>query len=134
MSAKIRHVAIAVKDPHKSGLFYEKILGLKRVGETHSSLADGVFLTDGYINIALLKYRTDEAAGPGRDTDFIGTHHFGVQVDDLAETEKTIKEQGGTHVLTSPRDEETLDFEMKFLDPEGVLFDISKRGWTTSES
>ena len=45
-------------------------------------LADGVYLSDGYINIALLKYKSDEMAGVAGGNDFVGTHHFGFQVED----------------------------------------------------
>ncbi|MDP3767881.1 MAG: VOC family protein, partial [Dehalococcoidia bacterium] len=64
--AKLRHIAISVPDPEKSAQFYEAAFGLTRVGTTDSPLATGVYLSDGVINVALLKYKTDDAAGKER--------------------------------------------------------------------
>jgi methylmalonyl-CoA/ethylmalonyl-CoA epimerase len=129
--SKIRHIAIAVPDPDKAARFYEKALGLKRVGETHSALADGVYLTDGYINLAFLNYRTDEAAGRERGKDYVGVHHFGVQVDDLDQSAKAIESEGGRFFMDLPTDRNSVDYEAKYRDPNGIIFDISHRGWST---
>lgn len=40
---RLRHVAISVPDPWAVAPFYEEAFGLKKVGETDSSLARGVF-------------------------------------------------------------------------------------------
>jgi len=45
--------------------------------ETDSSLARGVYLSDGTMSLALLNYKTDEAAGE-RGREFVGLHHIGV--------------------------------------------------------
>src|SRR5581483_8142002 len=59
---KLRHVAMSVQDPHKTAEFYKQAFGMELVGETDSDLAQGVFLSDGVINLALLKFKTDEMA------------------------------------------------------------------------
>ena len=59
---KLRHVAMSVKDPHKTAEFYKEALGMEQVGETDSDIATGVFLSDGVINLELLKFKTDEMA------------------------------------------------------------------------
>ena len=61
--AKLRHIAMSVPDPQQSAKFYVEALGMKVVGEANSATATGVYLSDGTISLALLKYRTDEAAG-----------------------------------------------------------------------
>jgi len=73
---KLRHIAITVPDPWKAADFYMKAFGLKKVGETDWANARGVYLSDGEINIALLQYKTEEAAGH-RGRDFVGVHHIG---------------------------------------------------------
>jgi len=79
--AKLRHIAITVPDPRKAAEFYMQAFGLKKVGETDWENASGVYLSDGVINLALLHYKTEEAAGElGRG--FVGLHHFGFLVDD----------------------------------------------------
>ena len=101
MMAKIRHIAIAVQDPKKTAQFYMNTFGLKQVGETDSPLATGVYLSDGYINVALLKYKTDDAAGKERGKDYVGMHHFGFQVEDLKEAGNRIEDNGGSFFLKS---------------------------------
>ena len=133
--AKIRHIAIAVQDPKKTAQFYMNTFGLKQVGETDSPLATGVYLSDGSINVALLKYKTDEAAGKERGKDYVGVHHFGFQVDDLEESGRNIKANGGSFFLDLPEQKDTLYYEQKWRDPNGIIFDISHMGWVgTSES
>jgi len=129
--AKIRHIALSVQDPEKTARFYESALGLVRVGTTESALADGVYLSDGYINIALLKYKTDEMAGVAGGKDFIGTHHFGFKVEDANAAREQIEANGGRFFMDLPALKETLYYEEKFRDPEGVIFDISQNGWVT---
>lgn len=129
--AKLRHIALSVPDPEKAAAFYEQVFGLKRVGRTESVLASGVYLSDGTINIALLKYKTDEMAGMKEGKDFIGTHHFGFQVEDAEATKKKIAEHGGAFFMDLPALKDTLYYEEKYRDPNGVIFDISQNGWVT---
>jgi catechol 2,3-dioxygenase-like lactoylglutathione lyase family enzyme len=62
MGAKIRHIAIATQDPDKIAAFFKQALGLKQVGVANSDLATGYVLTDGYINLAILKFKNNYAA------------------------------------------------------------------------
>ena len=127
--AKLRHIAISVPDPEKSAQFYEAAFGLKRVGTTNSPLATGVYLSDGVINIALLNYKTDEAAGKERGKGYVGVHHFGFQVDDLDEARQQAERHGATFFMETPERGKTLYFEEKYRDPDGIIFDISHTGW-----
>ena len=61
--AKLRHIAITAPDPEKAAQFYMRAFGMQRVGETDWVNARGVYLSDGTINLALLHYKTEEAAG-----------------------------------------------------------------------
>jgi methylmalonyl-CoA/ethylmalonyl-CoA epimerase len=128
--AKLRHIAIACQDVEKTAQFYEKVFDMKRVGETTSSIADGVYLSDGTVNLAILKYNTDEAAGKERGgRGYTGVHHFGFKVDDLEASEKAIERNGGQFFLDLPIDKESLYYEKKYRDPNGIIFDISHNGW-----
>lgn len=127
--AKIRHLALAVPDPEQAAAFYEKVFDLKRVGHTESELATGVYLSDGTFNLALLNYKTDGAAGEERGRGYVGTHHFGFIVDDLDEARRQIEAHGGTFFLDLPEHKDTLYYEQKFRDPNGIIFDISHQGW-----
>ena len=127
--AKLRHIALAVPDPHKAAKFYSEVFDMQIVEPTYSPLADGVYLSDGTICLALLNYKTDEAAGLERGKDWIGTHHFGFWVDDLDEQRKRIEEHGGKFFMDLPHDKASLYYEMKFRDADGIIFDISQGGW-----
>src|SRR5256885_15639515 len=93
--AKLRHIAITVLDPWKAAEFYMQAFGLKKVGETDWENARGVYLSDGVINLALLHYKTEAAAGElGRG--FVGPHHFGFLGDDGAAAPNANEAAGGT--------------------------------------
>ncbi len=83
-------------------------------------MGSGIYLSDGVINLALLKYKSDTPAG---------AHHFGFQVDDLEVMRKRIEAAGGKFFFTLGESKEAANFEMKFKDPDGVIFDISQKGW-----
>ena len=129
MAARLRHFAIVVKDLQKAARFYERVFELKRVGEETLEFASAVYLSDGVINLALLNYKGERGSGLANAKDFVGAHHFGFQVDDLAETQKRIEAAGGKFFFDLGNDAEKENFERKFKDPDGVIFDISKKGW-----
>ena len=126
---KLRHIAIAVPDVERSAQFYEKVFEMERVGTTESELATGIYLSDGVISLALLNYKTDEAAGKERGKDYVGVHHVGFWVDDLDDMEKSIEQSGGTFFLDLPEAKDSLYYEKKYRDPDGIIFDISHNGW-----
>ena len=126
--AKLRHIAITVPDPEKAAEFYMRAFGLKRVGATDWHGAHGVYLTDGVMNLALLHYRKEEFAG-SRGAAYVGAHHFGFIVEDLAAVRKAIEDAGGTHWMGEPVDG-TGFYEVKYRDPDGGAFDITENGWT----
>jgi catechol 2,3-dioxygenase-like lactoylglutathione lyase family enzyme len=125
--AKLRHIAITVPDPWKAAEFYMKAFGLKKVGETDWANARGVYLSDGTINIALLHYKTDEAAG-WRGRGFVGVHHVGFLVDDVDASRRAIEAAGGKHWSGEAIDGGGF-YEVKFHDPDGLVFDITENGW-----
>ncbi len=124
--AKLRHVAMSVPDPDAAADFYCEAFDMKRVGERDSSLAKGVFVSDGVITMALLKFKSD-AQGP---KDFVGLHHIGFWVDDLSKAEQQVEKAGAKYLMGRPEDDKTTVFyEEKFRDPNGVIFDITDAGW-----
>lgn len=129
MAARLRHFAVVVKDLQKAAQFYEGVFGLRRVGEETLDFASAVYLTDGVINLALLNYKGERGSGLKNAKDFVGAHHFGFQVDDLVETQKKIEAMGGQFFFDLGSDAEKENFERKFKDPDGIIFDISKKGW-----
>ncbi len=130
--AQLRHVAIVVRDLEQAAPFYERVFALRRVGRDDLEFGSGVYLSDGVFNLALLRYKGARGSGLSDAASFVGTHHFGFVVDNLADTEKRIKAAGGTFFFQLGEGEEKVNFERKFKDPDGIIFDISKHGWTQS--
>jgi predicted enzyme related to lactoylglutathione lyase len=81
------------------------------------------------INLALLNYRGERGSGLQDAKNFVGAHHFGFQVDDMAGTQRRIEAAGGKFFFDLGSDQEKENFERKFKDPDGIIFDISKKGW-----
>ena len=72
------------------------------------------------------------SAGRANAAQFSGPHHFGFVVDDLEAAQSRIEAAGGTFFFKLGDDAERSNFELKFKDPEGIIFDISKKGWLGS--
>ncbi|MBO6782311.1 MAG: VOC family protein [Alphaproteobacteria bacterium] len=130
MTAKLRHIALSVPDPQKAAAFYETALGMTRVGENDHAGATAVYLTDGVMNVALLRYKTDEAAAG--DPDDFGIHHFGFVVDDVDAARAEIEAAGGTWLMGEAKGAGAF-YEIKFRDPDGQVFDINEGGWRTGD-
>jgi catechol 2,3-dioxygenase-like lactoylglutathione lyase family enzyme len=126
---KLRHIAISVPDPWKAAEFYQKAFGLRKVGETDSSLARGVYLSDGVVNIALLSYKSDQAAGEDRGRGYVGLHHIGFWVEDVDEARKNIEDAGGHYYMGEVPVKSNSFYEVKFRDPNGVVLDVTAHGW-----
>ena len=96
--ARLRHFAVCVSDLDKAAKFYQTVFDLKRIGREDLEIGSAIYMSDGVINLALLNFKGSEGSkasdlkNPGG---FVGAHHFGFQVDDLAETQKRIEDNGG---------------------------------------
>jgi predicted enzyme related to lactoylglutathione lyase len=134
--ARLRHFAVCVNDLDKAAKFYEAVFELKRIGREDLEIGSAIYMSDGVINLALLNFtgsagsKASDLKNPGG---FVGAHHFGFQVDDIAETQKRIEANGGKFFFDLG-DERHGNFERKFKDPDGVIFDISKHGWQGTDS
>ena len=131
--ARIRHIAIVVKDLEKTAAFYESAFGLTRTPISEGPTARRIYMSDGHVNLALLQYKGEAGSGLKDAAGFVGIHHFGFQVDSLEDQQKAIEGAGGEFFfdLGDPDDD---DFERKFRDPNGIIFDINYKGWQLTES
>ena len=125
---KLRHLALSVPDPEKAAEFYMSAFGMEKVTSVKAPMADGVYLTDGTINVALLRYKDDRPMGGGKTKDWFGVHHFGFWVDDVTETQKQIEDAGGQWFM-GEMEGDNVFYELKFADPNGTIFDITHTGW-----
>jgi len=123
--AKLRHIAIAVKNPEKAAQFFEQAFGMQRAG----SAQRGVYLTDGVMNVALLNFADEPTPGFEDQPDFEGIIHFGMWVDDTQDTDRRIKEAGGTWMTGRFESNPNVFYEVKYKTPEGIVFDVTGNGW-----
>jgi predicted enzyme related to lactoylglutathione lyase len=130
--ARLRHFAICVSDLEASAKFYATVFELKRVGSEDLDIGSAIYMSDGVINLALLKFTGERGSSLKDATTFTGSHHFGFQVDDLVDAQKRIEAAGGTFFFDLG-DERQGNFERKFKDPDGIIFDISKHGWVGTD-
>jgi catechol 2,3-dioxygenase-like lactoylglutathione lyase family enzyme len=132
MPARIRHIALSVKDIDATADFYEKAFGLKRSPKSEGPTAYRVYMSDGEINLALLQYKGETGSGLKNAGEFVGIHHFGFQCDNIERQQKQIEAAGGKFFfdLGDPDDD---DFERKFRDPNGIIFDINWKGWSLTK-
>jgi lactoylglutathione lyase len=81
--AKIVHIAVKVDDLQKATHFYENVFGFKEVETSKVRDHTSRHLSDGAIDLALIKYDAEAsaeslAAGAGPCI-----HHFAIEVDDF---------------------------------------------------
>ena len=129
--AKLRHLAIACKDPDAMAAFYMKAFDFKNVRTSDGPLAYGHHLSDGTIDLAILRFKSDQI---GKGMDYTGLHHFGVLVEDVDEFSKRLESLGAEHYFDRNQvDPQAGYFEKKFYGPERVLFDIAEHAWAGAE-
>ena len=98
--AQIRHIAIQTQDEEATARFYIENFGLKEVRKLDSPRTAGYFLTDGHINLAILRFKNDVIAGAERGAGWSGIHHIGFQVESLEETAEKLAAS-----VAKPRDD-----------------------------
>ena len=129
--ARIRHIAIATQDPKATAQFYIEGLGLKEVGKVNSPTAEGYYLSDGHVNLAILKFKYDDPATTEGMLRYTGLHHFGVEIENIGQARTRIEKAGAVH-RPYPGTEEMAkrgNVEVKFTGPDGVTIDLSEHGW-----
>ena len=129
---RIKHVAIRTPDPEKTAAFYKEVFGLREVGLASS----GYYLSDGYINLAILK-SADEGSGESpRDLPgYAGIDHLGFQVEDVDETCRRLEAAGATartgrvDLRPAAGAARGAYYERKYAGPDDQLIDVSGHGW-----
>ena len=116
---KIRHLAIKTKHPAKLAEFYAKVFDMKVI---HSEKSGSVYMSDGYLTLAILRNRGEAAPS--------GINHFGFQVEDLEDIESKL--QKWDEPMTG-RPSTRPFAEHRAMDPDGNLFDISVHGYEEAE-
>src|SRR5215475_7243061 len=133
---KIKHIALSTQDPDKTAKFYVDVFGLKQIGRIDSPNASGYYLSDGDINVAVLKFKNDAVAGAERGKDFSGIHHFGFQVESLEAIAERLAAAGSRRrddvneaLGVGASGQHYANVEVKYDGPDGVMLDVSETGW-----
>jgi glyoxylase I family protein len=132
---KIKHIALSTQDVDRTAQFYIDVFGMKEIAKIDSPGARGYYLSDGDLNLAILNFKTDAAAGTERGTGWSGIHHIGFQVESLEEITEKLAAAGA-----KPRDDinqalgvghgrRYANVEVKYTAPDGVTVDVSETGW-----
>jgi len=134
---RIKHIALTTKDPAKTAAFYKEAFGLQEIRRSPNG---AVFLTDGYLNVAILNWKTEKSADVGaHGPNFSGIHHFGFEVEDLDEAAANLERAQGERLEEKAGADMEMaagghrNFEMKWAGPDGVVIDISHTGWETTQ-
>ena len=125
MPARIKHIALHTADPAKTADWYKDVFGLQELHRKPADTgADGVWLSDGYIYFAILKYGGEQAPDLGEEPSTVpGIHHIGFYVEDLEDACRTIEEANATECPTSSK------VNRKYKGPDGLMIDLRVRGW-----
>ena len=111
----VRHIALYTPDPQRLANFYCSILDMREVDRTDRG---SIFVSDGYINVALLLQRKEEP---------LGLNHFGFHVKSNEDMRLRAARAG---VRPGAKRPARIPFaEYRVHDPEGNGFDISEKGF-----
>ena len=115
---RINHIALKVVDLAAATRFYENVYGFRQVTTARSRGHISRHLTDGYIDLALMLYDSEDdpeakMVGPGP-----AIHHFGIEVEDHAGFAETVVANGGT-ILSAPG-----EIPIKYRSPDGTVAEI----------
>jgi catechol 2,3-dioxygenase-like lactoylglutathione lyase family enzyme len=117
---KIRHLAIMTLDPERLARFYADVFGMSRLtGGKRVAGSKAVYMTDGYITLALLENKAD-----GKPS---GLNHFGFEVNDQNEIASRMAKAGVKPPAQRPADRPYA--ETRGTDPDGNNFDLSVQGF-----
>jgi catechol 2,3-dioxygenase-like lactoylglutathione lyase family enzyme len=134
--AKIKHIALSTQDPEKTAQFYVDVFGMKQIGRVNHPVVSGYFLSDGDINLAVLNFKDDAAAGAERGKDYCGLHHIGFQVDSLEAIAERLAAAGSERrddvneaLGVGQSGTRHANVEVKYSGPDGIMLDVSETGW-----
>ena len=133
---KIKHIALSTQDVDATAKFYIDVFGMKEIAKVDSPGASGYYLSDGDLNLAILKFKSDAVAGVERGKAWSGIHHIGFEVENLEDITAKLAAAG-----SNPRDDvnqalgvghgrrEGGNVEVKYTGPDGIMVDVSETGW-----
>ena len=120
--ARIVHIAVKVDDLEKATEFYEKGFGFVEVETGQVRDHTSRHLTDGTIDLALIKYDNEESAEARASGLGPCIHHFGIEVDDMNTSAAELK-KFGCEIISDPG-----VVPVKFRAPGGTVAELVPAG------
>jgi len=119
--ARIVHIAVKVDDLEKATEFYEKSFGFVEVhtGQVRDHISR--HLTDGTIDLALIKYDSEDSAESRAAGLGPCIHHFGIEVDDMKSSAAELA-KFGCEIIRAPG-----EIPIKFRAPGGTVAEIAPK-------
>ncbi|MEK6602612.1 MAG: VOC family protein [Candidatus Binatota bacterium] len=116
--SRIVHIALKVDDLDGTSEFYEKVFGFEPVETSKVRDHTSRHLSDGAIDLALIKYDSEESAEARAAGQGPCIHHFAIEVDNV---EKYLAEIGrfGCEIISDPG-----VIPVKFRAPGGTVLEI----------
>jgi lactoylglutathione lyase len=120
--ARINHVALKVTELEAATKFYENVFGFRQVGTGRSRGHISRHLTDGYVDLALMVYDSEEDEEAKLVGEGPAIHHFGIEVDDHQGFAEKVVANGGK-ILSKPG-----EVPIKYRAPDGTVAEIVPKG------
>jgi lactoylglutathione lyase len=120
--AHINHVALKVTDLEAATKFYENVFGFRQVGTGRSRGHISRHLTDGYVDLALMVYDSEDDEEAKLVGEGPAIHHFGIEVDDHQGFAEKVVANGGK-ILSKPG-----EVPIKYRAPDGTVAEIVPKG------
>ena len=114
---RLRHLAFVVQDAERMAAFYCAQFAMELF---HTDPDGSRFVTDGYLNLALIQQRLDGDVATG-------FNHFGFQVPDIPPIADSLAEAGVPRPALRGGDRPFAEY--RAIDPEGNWFDLSEHGF-----
>jgi lactoylglutathione lyase len=116
--ARIVHIAVKVDDLEKATEFYEKTFGFVKVQTGQVRDHTSRHLSDGAIDLALIKYDSEDSAESRASGLGPCIHHFGIEVDDMDHSAEELAKYG-CEIISAPG-----VIPIKFRAPGGTVAEI----------
>ena len=132
---KLKHIALSTQDVEGTARFYMDVFGMKEIAKIDDPGTRGCFLSDGDINLAILHFKNDQAAGADLGKDFSGIHHIGFEVESLEAIADKLRAAGAprrddiNQALNIGGRQAHGNVEVKYTGPDGITIDVSETGW-----
>lgn len=118
---RIVHIALKVENLDKTAEFYEKVFGFVPIETSKVRDHTSRHLSDGAIDLALIKYDSEESAEARASGSGPCIHHFAIEVENIESYLSQIR-KFGCEIISDPG-----VIPVKFRAPGGTVLEIVPR-------